>query len=167
MHLLLALALLFTASVKAEMYSYRDSKGAVTVVFSLEKVPKRYRKNAKRVQEKNKPSSEPGTETISVNDLNAAFDSWDKPSGAPCSPVELVYDIPAAEMARGASDNAGSGSCRGMVYFSGSRGRTKGGDCGSFHCGTLKYGDGREKANYCSVLATCKDGKAVATGFTW
>ncbi len=165
--ILLALILLSTGSAHAEMYSYQDNKGQVSIVFSLEKVPEKYRKNAKLVKEKNKQPSPGGSVSVSVNDLNAAFDSYDKPNGAPCSPVELTFDIPADKMASGASNSAGAGSCRGMVYFSGSRGRTKGGDCGSFHCGTLKYGDGRERPNYCSVLATCIDGKATATGFTW
>jgi hypothetical protein len=95
--------------------------------------------------------------------------------GTSCAPTELTFAISAQQMAQGGGDNSGPGSCRGRVYFNGFgglQGQSKMAHegyarCGSYHCGTLKYGDGREKLTTCTVFAQCKSGKATATGFTW
>jgi hypothetical protein len=40
--------------------------------------------------------------------------------------------------------------------------------CGVAHCGTLTCNDGTyTHLQYCSVLAQCAAGGAMATGFTW
>jgi hypothetical protein len=85
---------------------------------------------------------------------------------APCRPAPLELHIPAEKMASGASDDSGPGICYGIVAFDAS-GRQAPARCGTYHCETLRYCDGREREKYCTLLAECRDGVPTATGFTW
>ncbi len=85
-----------------------------------------------------------------------------------CAPGPVTWPISAAEMASGASDPTGAGACSGTAYCTGSTCyTTPPGGCGSPHCATLRYGDGRTHLDYCSVRAICTAAGIVATGFTW
>jgi len=83
-----------------------------------------------------------------------------------CPPTPLAFDISAEKMASGASDDSGAGICYGIVAFDAS-GRSTRQSCGTFHCQTLRYCDGREREKYCTLIAECRDGVPAATGFTW
>lgn len=113
----------------------------------------------------------------------------------PCGPgetVEVGFVIPAPDMQMGASDGSGAGYCFGEVAFfddlsnaqDGSRasydengsfslveftynGAT--GGCTAAHCGTLVYGSGASRPEYCTVFAYCDPTTNLArgVGYTW
>jgi hypothetical protein len=94
----------------------------------------------------------------------------DETCGPACEPTHLSWHIPAEEMATGAGDDTGAGECFGTVYFRpDGEGSTDygAGDCGEYHCGTLRYGDGDTREQYCTVYAECIDGEPTATRFSW
>ncbi len=82
-------------------------------------------------------------------------------------PTVTIVAISAEDMCSGASDPTGPGEClERMRCDENGYLRTDEG-CGTYHCGTLLYGDGRRRSNYCTVLGTCVDGVPMATGHTW
>lgn len=108
--------------------------------------------------------------------------------------MELSFPISAANMSSGASDASGKGWCYGTVRFSndlsvrwntsypdysngehvmvfaqsnGTSVCTGGKPPDVYHCGTLRYGDGRLHPQYCTVFALCENGLAHSTSFTW
>jgi hypothetical protein len=103
------------------------------------------------------------------------------------NPAWMSYVISAADMASGASNSTGAGRCEGWVIFKPETitfnmwdAETKtvvqgtangstwyGEDCGTPHCGTLYYGDGSMKEEYCTIFAVCENGVAQSVGYTW
>lgn len=82
-----------------------------------------------------------------------------------CPATPMTWTIPASEMDRNYGRTVGPGLCFGVVHF-GRTGRAVEG-CDTFHCSTLRYCDGTERAHHCSILAECRNGVPVATGFSW
>lgn len=82
-----------------------------------------------------------------------------------CPATPLSWQIPAEQMASGASDRGGPGLCFGVVHFDSQGRQTR--SCGKYHCQTLRYCDGRARDMYCTVIAKCEAGVARAVGFTW
>lgn len=82
-----------------------------------------------------------------------------------CGPTPLLWTIPAEQMSTGASDPSGPGLCYGVV--SGGSNRSNQMRCGTYHCETLRYCDGREREKYCTVIWKCVDGVPRAVGLTW
>lgn len=78
-----------------------------------------------------------------------------------CDPAAVLWTIPVEVMGTGASDRGGPGLCYGVATPGVHR------SCGSPHCDTLRYCDGREKPAYCTVVSACVDGVPRAMGFTW
>jgi len=83
---------------------------------------------------------------------------------AACGPENVTWTIHPDTMARGGG-GGGPGLCYGVVRV-GREGQTVH-RCGAYHCQTLRWCDGRERAQYCTVLAGCQEGHVVPTGLTW
>jgi hypothetical protein len=82
-----------------------------------------------------------------------------------CGPEHIIWTIHPKTMARGAGGAAGPGLCYGEVRV-GRDGQTVS-RCGTYHCQTLRWCDGKEHAQYCTVLVGCRDGHVAPTGLTW
>jgi hypothetical protein len=97
--------------------------------------------------------------------LPASFPD-DLASGAEtaCGPENITWTIPPETMAQGGG-GGGPGLCYGVVRV-GREGHTVH-RCGNYHCQTLRWCDGRERAQFCTVLAGCQDGHVAPTGLTW
>lgn len=87
------------------------------------------------------------------------------PDVGQCRPTPLAWAIPAEEMNGNSGRSVGPGLCYGVVHF-GHTGESLE-SCGGAHCATLRYCDGNERPRSCSVRAECRNGQAVATGFSW
>jgi hypothetical protein len=83
---------------------------------------------------------------------------------ARCGPDDVIWTIHPYTMSRG-SGGGGPGVCYGVVRVDrvGQPLRR----CGKHHCQTLRYCNGQERAEYCTVIAACDGGKVVPSGLTW
>ena len=76
-----------------------------------------------------------------------------------------MWVIPPEVMRQGAS-SSGPGICYGYVHTpAGPAVATS--DCKNYHCETLRYCDGHEHAQYCTVVGSCDGGVFVPTSLTW
>ncbi|MEI8254884.1 MAG: MopE-related protein, partial [Deltaproteobacteria bacterium] len=86
---------------------------------------------------------------------------------ATCTASTLTWNIPAGTAGGPSCITTGGGTCTGAVSCSGSSCYDSRA-CGLPHCNTLRCNDGSyTMSNYCSVIAACSGGTAVATGFSW
>lgn len=81
-----------------------------------------------------------------------------------CDEAPLFWVV-LPETMRHASDATGPGLCYGTVKDEGEP--TKKESCGQHHCQTLRYCDGRERAQHCTVYARCRAGRFVPVGLGW
>ncbi len=76
-----------------------------------------------------------------------------------------LYWVIAPETMQHASDPTGPGLCYGIVEDEGEP--TEKEECGEHHCQTLRYCDGREKQQHCTVYAECREGRFVPLRLGW
>lgn len=81
-----------------------------------------------------------------------------------CDEAPLSWVI-SPETMRHASDATGPGLCYGIVEDEGEP--TEKEYCGQHHCQTVRYCDGREKIQHCTVYAECRDGRFVPVRLGW
>lgn len=80
------------------------------------------------------------------------------------------FPIPADKFGAAGPGASAPGLCVGPVYcgrIDGYATTTPPLGCGTFHCGTTIYPDGRAKPNGCTIYGRCADGKFEPRGFTW
>jgi hypothetical protein len=76
-----------------------------------------------------------------------------------------LYWVITPETMRNASDATGPGLCYGVVRDEGLSSEHE--ECGAHHCQTLRYCDGRERAQHCTVYAQCRDDRFVPVRLGW
>ena len=81
-----------------------------------------------------------------------------------CGATPLSWVVAPATMTH-ASDSTGPGLCYGVVEDEGEA--TDEESCGTHHCQTLRYCDGREKAQHCTVYAECDGDRFLPVRLGW
>jgi hypothetical protein len=82
-----------------------------------------------------------------------------------CGPADVMWTIHPKAVAKGMNDS-GPAICYGQVRVASVGGTVQ--RCGKFHCQTLRTCDGRDRPEYCTLLADCVGGTTVTpTGFSW